>query len=147
MNIAIEQLRLDELKAFLREQAEDAFPDLKDGKRLNMLAEKWFVNAEFCTCRNAEGDLVGMISFYANQPEGGMVYIPHVYVNGFYRGQNLMSSMFNIIKGYVKEKGTFRYMCLEVQKDNERAQKAYTHYGFCPSTDASDKSFYMQCVI
>ena len=30
MIIAIEYLQIEELKAFLREQAEDAFPDLKD---------------------------------------------------------------------------------------------------------------------
>lgn len=143
MKIAIEPLPLEELKAFLREQADDAFPDLKEEQRLVMLSEKWHAYAEFCTCRNEEGRLVGMIAFYANQPESGVVYIPHVYVSGNYRGQNLMSSMLNTIKEYVKGKG-FMYMRLEVQKDNERAQRAYFHYGFSNSDEASEKSVFMQ---
>ena len=52
MNITIEQLQLPELKAFLREQADDAFPDLKDEHRLKKLAEKWHTYAEFCICRD-----------------------------------------------------------------------------------------------
>lgn len=143
MKIAIEPLPLEELQFFLREQAEDAFPDLKDEQRLTMLSEKWHDYAEFCTCRNEEGSLVGMIAFYANQPESGVVYIPHVYVSGACRGQNLMSSMLDAIKEYVKGKG-FMYMRLEVHKDNERAQRAYTHYGFSISGDASNNSVFMQ---
>lgn len=143
MKTTIEPLLLEELQAFLREQAVDAFPDLKDEQRLVMLSEKWHSYAEFCTCRNDEGGLVGMIAFYANQPESGVVYIPHVYVSGAYRGQNLMSSMLNAIKAYVKKKG-FMYMRLEVHKENERAQMAYIHYGFTLSGDNTDKSVFMQ---
>ena len=141
MDIAIEHLRLSELVAFLREQADDAFPDLKDELRLNMLAKKWHKNAEFCTCRNDSNHLIGMIAFYANMPEEGIAYIPHVYVTNNYRGQNLMSTMMNIIKEYVKQKG-FHSMHLEVQKDNERAQRAYYHYGF-EWLGASEKSIYL----
>lgn len=143
MKVAIEPLLLEVLQAFLREQAEDAFPDLKDEQRLAMLSEKWNAHAEICTCRNEEGRLVGMIAFYANQPESGVVYIPHVYVSGAYRGRNLMSSMLDVIKEYVKGEG-FMFMRLEVHKDNERAQRAYIHYGFSISGDASDKSVFMQ---
>ena len=146
MKIAIEPLPLEELKAFLREQADDAFPDLKDEQRLAMLSEKWLAYAEFCTGRKDEGRLVGMIAFYANQPEGGVVYIPHVYVSGAFRGQNLMSSMLNAIRAYVKKKG-FLYMRLEVHKDNERAQRAYIHYGFSFLEDNSDKTILMQIKI
>ena len=77
MNISIESLHLSELVAFLQIQADDCFPDLKDEERLNMLAEKWYNFAEFCTCREEDGHLVGMIVFYANQPENGIVYVPH----------------------------------------------------------------------
>lgn len=143
MKIAIEPLPLEELQAFLREQAEDAFPDLKDEQRLTMLSEKWHANAEFCICCNGEGRLVGMIAFYANQPESGVVYIPHVYVSVAHRGQNLMSSMLNTIKEYVKKRG-FLYMRLEVEKSNERAHKAYAHYGFSVVGDATVKSIFMQ---
>lgn len=143
MTIAIEQLELGELQAFLREQSDDAFPDLKDEKRLAMLSEKWHSHAEFCTCRNDKDQLVGMIAFYANQPENSIVYIPHVYVNIEYRGMRLMSSMLNIIKEYAKGNG-FEYMRLEVKKTNQRAQISYEHYGFCLSGDASDITIFMQ---
>lgn len=143
MNITIEHLQLDELKAFLRIQADDAFPDLKDEERLNRLAEKWQKHADFCTCRNKGGSLVGMIAFYANQPENGVVHVPHVYVSINFRGQNLMSSMLNTIKAYVEDKG-FMNMRLEVHKDNERAQRAYLNYGFTFTGDTTDKSVFLQ---
>lgn len=143
MTIAIEQIELEELQAFLRAQAEDAFPDLKDEKRLAMLSEKWHSQAEICTCRNDKGQLVGMIAFYANQPENGIVYIPHVYVNSECRGKKLMSSMLDTIKEYANDKG-FYYMRLEVKKTNQRAQRAYMHYGFGLSGDASNDSLFFQ---
>lgn len=145
MKITIEQLQLDELQSFLREQADDTFPDLKDEQRLAMLSEKWHSHAEFCTCRNDEGRLVGMIAFYANRPEEKVVYIPHVYVSGQFRGQQLMTSMLHIIEEYVQGKG-FKYLRLEVKRNNEMAQRAYLHYGFSRlmEAEASDNSFFMQ---
>lgn len=146
MRIAIEQLQLFELQSFLREQAEDTFPDLKDEERLRVLSEKWHSHAEFCTCRNDDGRLVGMIAFYANQPEGGVVYIPHVYVRSTCRGQRIMTSMLQIVEENVKEKG-FKSLRLEVHKSNEIAQRAYTHYGFSYCGEASDKSIFMHLII
>lgn len=146
MNIAIEQLELDELRSFLREQADDAFPDLKDEQRLNMLAEKWFDKAEFCTCRNAEGGLIGMIAFYANRPVEAVAYIPHVYVNRECRGKKIFTIMLRAIEEYVKNKG-FGIMRLEVQKSNETAQRTYLHYGFSFFGEANGDSLYMQYLI
>lgn len=143
MNISIESLHLSELVAFLQIQADDCFPDLKDEERLNMLAEKWYNFAEFCTCREEDGHLVGMIVFYANQPENGIVYVPHVYVNSECRGKRLMTSMLDTIREYAKDKG-FEYMRLEVKKINQIAQSAYVHYGFYLSGDASDITIFMQ---
>jgi ribosomal protein S18 acetylase RimI-like enzyme len=142
MKIAIEQLELVELKSFLRKQADDAFPDLKDEHRLNMLSEKWNTYAKFCTCRNNENRLVGIIAFYANQPNGGVVYIPHVYVNSEFRGNNIMSSMMKKIIEYVKGKG-FQYLKLEVNKNNQIAQTAYLRYGFKFAGDATVASAFM----
>lgn len=145
MNIAIEQLQLDELKAFLREQAEDAFPDLKDEQRLNMLAEKWATNAEFCVCRDEKNLLVGMIAFYDNQPESGIAYIPHVYVSIEYRRNGFFTSMLDIVSSYVKEKG-FHEIRLEVDKQNKCAQHSYQSNGFiimC-SSNSKGNSFYMR---
>lgn len=146
MIISIEQLELDELRSFLRKQADDAFPDLKDEERLNTLAEKWSNNAEFCTCRDSEAGLAGMITFYANRPEEAFVYIPHVYVNPEYRGRRIFSNMLHYTEEYVKNRG-YRFMRLEVQKNNERAQKAYLNYGFLFIGTGTDNSFFMQYTI
>jgi len=146
MTITIEQLQLDELKAFLRVQADDAFPGLKDQNRLNVLAEKWHKYAEFCTCRDEGGQLVGMIAFYANQPLGGVIYIPHVYVSKNYRGKGAFTYMFVQIKQYATNKG-FSLIRLEVQKDNIKAQRSYLNNGFQIDRGASKKTIYMQCKI
>lgn len=143
MKIAIEPLQLDELRDYLREQADDAFPNLKDELRLNKLSEKWHSYAEFCTCRNDENCLVGMIAFYANQIEGGIAFMPHVYVSIKYRGQGLMTSMLHVIEGYVMNKG-FNCIHLEVRKTNERAQRYYLHCGFS-LLDNTLKESYIMC--
>lgn len=143
MKITIERLTLDELQSFLHEQAEDTFPDLKDGQRLKVLSEKWYSCAECCTCRNDEGCLVGIIVFYANQPQDGVVYIPHVYVRSEYRGQKLMSSMMQMIEKFAKGK-KYHHLRLEVKKENKVAQKAYLHYGFSYIRESSEKSLFMQ---
>ena len=143
MTIAIEQLSLPELKSFLREQAEDSFPDLKEPTRLMMLSEKWYANAEFCTCRDDSGRLLGMVAFYANQLSNGVVYIPHIYVRSECRGKKIMTSMLQSIGQYAKEKG-YMSLRLEVMKSNDVAQQAYTHYGFIYSGEASEESIYLQ---
>lgn len=143
MRISIEQLSLEELQSFLREQAEDSFPDLKDAERLKGLSEKWNSHAEFCICRNDEGLMIGMIAFYANRPDREVVYFPHVYVRSECRGQKIMTSMLYVIERYVKERG-FKSMCLEVNKSNSIAQIAYTKYGFSYCGEASDNSIYLQ---
>ena len=128
MIIAIEQLQLPELEAFLREQADDAFPSLKDEQHLHSLAEKWHTYAEFCTCRDGD-KLVGMIAFYANQPDGGEAYIPHVYISSIQRGRGIFSKMLDSVTASVKHK-KYSKMRLEVDKDNTSAQRAYLKVGF-----------------
>lgn len=143
MNITIEQLPLEELQAFLREQANDAFPDLKDEQRLKMLSEKWYSQAEFCTCRDDNKQLVGMIAFYANQSELGAAFIPHVYISKEYRGTGFFRKMLQEVEEYVKLKG-FSSIRLEVKNDNLRAQKAYSNNGFYVSSKASGNSLFMK---
>lgn len=125
----MDQISLSELSDYLHFQAEDTFPALKDEQRLAMLAEKWYHHAEFCTCRDDSGQLVGMIAFYANQPETGIAYIPHIYVSPAYRGRGIFSQMFQKVVAYVKQKG-YTSIKLEVSKDNMTAQKAYIKQGF-----------------
>ena len=143
MIFKIEKLGYEELSSFLRLQAQDAFPDLKDEGRLKTFAEKWSVNADCSTCRDDEGNLIGMIAFYANRPEEAVVYIPHVYVRGEYRGNKVFSTMLRLIDTYAKKKN-YLTMRLEVKKINEIAQIAYSHYGFVITGDATEDSYYMQ---
>ena len=146
MIISIERLQFPELLACLREQADDAFPSLKDKQRVNLLADKWHQNAEFCTCRDDRGQLVGMIAFYANRPEGGEVYIPHVYVCREHRGKGVFSELFHAVLKYVTCKG-FEAIRLEVQNNNLTAKKAYLRQGFHIEGSSSDNSVFMKCRI
>lgn len=141
MTFQIEQLGLEELCAFLRLQAEDSFPDLKNEERLNLLAEKWSRNAECCTCRN-KGKLEGMIAFYANGRGADFAYIPHVYVSSSYRQQGVFGHMLNTTISYVKKRG-FRMIRLEVQGSNTKAQIVYMKYGF-KEKEKTPFSIYME---
>lgn len=146
MHFIIEHLRLYDLAAFLREQADDIFFELKDENRLNMLADKWSHYAEFCTCRDDNGHLVGMIVFYANRLEGQVAYIPHVYVKKEYRRKGIYGSLFRGMVGYVKQKG-YNKIRLEVEKDNTIAIMTYCHYGFSIIGECKRYSYYMECFV
>ena len=142
MNISIEHLQLSELLVFLREQANDAFPSLKDEGRLNTLAEKWHNYAEFCTCRDADNLLVGMIAFYANQAEEGTMYIPHVYVSSHYRCKGIFKEMLHEVEQIARIKD-YNTIKLEVRSDNIQALNSYVKTGFTPSGVASNESVFM----
>lgn len=148
MTYQIERLKYKELSAFLRLQAEDSFPDLKNEERLEMLADKWSTNADSCTCRDDEGQLVGMIAFYANGQGSDFAYIPHVYVSPDYRQKRLFTRMLDIVANYVKEKG-FHEIRLEVDKQNKCAQHSYRSNGFDMlfSDSPNDNSFYMRKIL
>ena len=137
----IEQIDYDELLGFMRQQAEDAFPSLKDEERLLAFSKKLHTHAEFCLCRD-NGKLVGMIAFYANGQGADFAYIPHVYVSPGYRKSGLFSQMLKIIEKYVKEK-SFSEIKLEVRNDNKNAQSAYLKNGFSYDELASPESVYM----
>lgn len=142
MTIAIESLSLLELKAFLREQALDVFPALQDENRLTMLAEKWHTHAEFCTSRDENRRLVGMIAFYANLSETGVAYLPHVYVSPYHRREGLFSKMLDFIEGSIRRRG-FNEIKLEVDRNNFKAQAVYEKNGFSIIGGASLTSWYM----
>ena len=144
MTFQLERLKFDELCAFLRLQAEDTFLDLKNEERLIMLAEKWSSNAEFSTCKNDVGQLIGMIAFYANGQGSDFAYIPHVYVSPMYRRKGIFSNMLEIVVRHIKEKG-FDEIRLEVDKQNRGAQQSYQRNGFdiMSSNNSDSHSFYM----
>ena len=141
----IESISLEELLAYLRFQANEAFPSLKDNTKLLAFATKLHGNAEFCLCRD-EGKLVGMIAYYANGQGADFAYIPHVYVSPKYRNKGLFATMLNKAECNIKKKG-FSEIRLEVEKDNVIAQSAYLRYGFTQYSIASPCSIYMSKII
>lgn len=146
MIFQIERLEFEELSSFLRLQAADCFPDLKDEERLKMLAEKWSENAECSTCRDDGGNLIGMVAFYANGQSADFAYIPHVYVSSGYRNIGVFSRMLNFVVGYVKKKGLSEIR-LEVRIDNNIAQSAYKKNGFVQCGSVSPNSIYLSLVL
>lgn len=137
----IEPISIEELLNYMRFQANEAFPSLKDNTKLLAFATKLHENAEFCLCRD-EGKLVGMIAYYANGQGADFTYIPHVYVSPNYRKVGLFSRMLNTIEKYVQEKG-FSEIRLEVEKENVIAQSVYLRKGFTSYGDASLYSMYL----
>lgn len=141
----IESITFEELLHYMRFQANEAFPSLRDENRLLTFATKLHDNAEFCLYRD-EGKVVGMIAFYANRRGASFAYIPHIYVEPKYRGLGVFSQMLHKIEDYVKSKG-FSEIKLEVNKNNQRAQHAYHNHGFIESNEASASSIYMYKVL
>lgn len=137
MLFQIEQLDFDELCAFMRFQAEDAFPSLKDEGRLLSFATKLHAHAEFCVCRD-DRELVGLIAFYANGQGADFAYIPLVYVSPDYRKKGLFSRMLSIVEKHVKER-SFSEIRVEVLKNNDNAIKCYLNDGFEVVEDHGNK--------
>lgn len=131
----------DELLAFMRQQAEDTFPSLKDEERLLTFTHKIHSFADLCLCRDND-KLVGIIAFYANGKGADFAYIPHVYISPNYRGKGLFSMMFSIVEDYVRTKG-FTEIRLEVDNNNYGAKSAYLRNGFVQGNIASPCSVYM----
>lgn len=147
MRTTIEQLVIEELRAYLQVQAEDAFPSLRDNQRLQELSAKWKMYAEFCTCRDSCGRLEGLIVFYANRPDKEICYIPFVNVNNMYRRKGMFSRLIQQVKEYVLAKG-FKCICLEVKKNNYRAILSYQKVGFdFFPTDTEGCDTYNMCLL
>lgn len=137
----LEQISLEELIAFMRFQADEAFSSLKDENKLHTFASKLHDNADFCISRD-EGILVGMIAYYANGQGADFAYIPHVYVSPEYRKMKLFATMLNRVELDVRQKG-FTEIRLEVSKDNTIAQSAYSRNGFLPIEIENSDSIFM----
>ena len=137
----IEQIRYDELYAYMSYQAIEAFENLRDEQTLRSFSTKLFEHAEFCLCRD-DGELVGMLAFYANGKGADFAYLTHGYVSPGYRKVGLFTRMVHTIADYVKPKG-FTLIRLEVRDDNPGASSAYLRIGFVFDGVASDHSRYM----
>lgn len=145
-NIAIEKIHYEELMASLRKQAEDTFPSLKDESRQVLLSKKWITNAEFCTYRDKEGHLAGMIVFYANNLQDGIIFLPHVYVSPFCRGKGVFSELLKKICSYGSDHG-FKRIRLEVESNNNVAVCSYRRTGFHQISPISASRILMEKMI
>lgn len=141
----IETIAFEELLNYMRFQANEAFPSLKDKTKLHAFATKLYENAEFCLCRD-EGDLVGMIAFYANRKGADFAYIPHVYVSPKYRKKRFFATMLNKVEYSIRKKGFFEIK-LEVEKDNVLAQSVYSKNGFVRERIATEDSELMKKIL
>lgn len=133
----IGRLSYDELVAYMRRQADDTFPSLKDEERLLAFATKLHAHAEFCLCRD-DRELVGLIAFYANGQGADFAYISLVYVSPDYRKKGLFSRMLSIVEEHVREK-SFSEIRVEVLKSNDNAIKCYLNDGFEVVEDRGNK--------
>ncbi len=141
----IETIAFEELLNYMRFQANEAFPSLKDETKLIPFAEKLHKNAGFCLCRD-EGLLVGMIAFYANGQGADFAYLPHVYVSPDYRKKRLFATMLNKVECNIKKKG-FSEIRLEVEKKNVIAQSVYLKNSFASCGGPSPNSIYMKKIL
>lgn len=136
----IEQLTYNEVLNFLLMTYED-FSDLKDRSIIEDRAQKLSSFASFITCRTDDGNILGMIAFYANCPP--LAYITHVSVMKSVRHLGLFKRMFNKLKIETKNRN-FTTMRLEVLKDNLIAQICYQNSGFNIIHKDSNNSIIME---
>ena len=118
----------EELFSYMRYQVADAFPHLRGEQRTKAFTEKLYIHADFCFCRD-EGQLVGMIAYYANGEGADFAYLAQVYVSPDYRRKGLCSRMLDLVTQDASSKG-FHEIRLEVYKNDAKAQRCYMNNGF-----------------
>ena len=133
------------LLSYMHYQVADAFSHLKGEQRTKAFTDKLYAHADFCFCRD-EGQLVGMIAYYANGEGADFAYLAQVYVSPDYRRRGLCSRMLDMITQDARSKG-FHEIRLEVYKYNEYAQHYYTNHGFVTMHDASLDTLLMKKII
>lgn len=102
--------------------------------------EKVNKNAIFFVCMNY-GKVEGFIAFYANDFESGQAYITQLLVSKSFRDKKIGRKLIDVCEDECKKMG-FRFLKLEVDKENKNAIGFYEHMGFQVDSD-SKKSFYM----
>ena len=134
-----------ELLRYMHYQVTDAFPHLRGDQRTKVFTDKLYAHADFCFCRD-EGQLVGMIAYYANGEGADFAYLVQIYVSPDYRRMGLFSRMLDLISQDARSKG-FHEMRLEVYKYNAEAQCCYKHNGFRAMDIAKPETLYMNKMI
>lgn len=138
----IEKPVYEELRRYMHYQVADAFPHLRGEQRTEAFTDKLYAYADFCFCRD-EGQLVGMIAYYANGEGADFAYLAQVYVSPDYRRKGLCSNMLAHVAQDARRKG-FHEIRLEVYKYNVDAQHFYMDYGFVAMDDASPETLLMR---
>ena len=141
----IEKPDYDELFSYMHYQVEDAFPHLRGEQRTKAFTDKLYAHADFCFCRD-NGQLVGMIAYYANGDGADFAYLAQVYVSPDYRRVGLCSRMLDLVTNDARTKG-FHEIRLEVYKYNEYAHHYYANHGFVTMYDASLETMLMRKTI
>lgn len=124
----IERPDYEELLDFVRFQINEAFPLLRGEARIKAFTDKLYSHAEFCFCRD-EGQVVGMIAYYANGRGANFAYLAQGYVSPSYRKAGLYTRMLNIVTNDVKNKG-FHEIRLEVANQNDISKHCHLRNGF-----------------
>lgn len=90
-------------------------------------SEKLSENAEFCTVRTDDNELIGVLAFYCNRPPEA--YISHACIDSSHRGKQLIHKMLINLQDYLVSK-QFHSLKVEVLNDNKPAIRAYENFGF-----------------
>lgn len=108
---------------------DDVFPHNKEKIiDYNEWAEKINCNG-IINAFNDEGENIGLAVYYANDMVEKKGYISLFGLKEKYCGKGLGKLLLDSIINEIREYG-MRYVCLEVDNDNQRAERFYLKYGF-----------------
>lgn len=85
--------------------------------------------------------VIGFIAFYANNYDEKIAYLTQGLVIKDYQKCNIGKKLFKACEVVCKKEG-FKYLKLEVNKDNINAIGFHSHYGFVKKEE-KENSFYM----
>ncbi len=125
ITINTETLTVDEVKRHLEATKEDFTP--RDEQFISEYSKKLAQNAAFVVARGTDGEMYGLVAYYANlSPKA---YITHVWVSNSYRGGGYCGRMLRCLHKSM-QKRKFNSIRLEVRTDNESAINAYKKAGY-----------------
>lgn len=107
------------------------------------ILKKMQQHAEFIVLRSVDGTPLGYVSMYANNMETKVAYISMFCIRTDYQKHHLGTELMNKTVEVAWEKG-MKTIKLEVLKDNMKAQKFYSNYGFHIMKDGNEASLFME---
>lgn len=140
----MEYVRITTKEAILRTLSDfsDVFPHLGEKiESMDAYAEKLARFAQ-CWLGQENGTAVGLVIFYANDPDSKMAYITLIGVKPAFQGKGLGCRLLAKCEETAKELGMTR-LSLEVDCDNPQAQRFYQQNGFSFSGNTERNSMYL----